>query len=380
MKILVTGTHFTPAQAVIEELQKWNGTKIVYIGRKFTREGDDSSSAESQVLPKMGVKFLPLTTGRLQRKFTIYTIPSILKIPFGFFQALYFLLREQPEVVLSFGGYVAVPTVFAAWLLSVPVIIHEQTLVSGLANTISSWFADKVAVSFPDNTLAKSRSVLTGNPMRQELISTDGVSFHEQEIKEVISLVHKEELPLILVTGGNQGSHVINEALGEVLEELTEQALVIHQTGDSKFQDFAKLEAKKNGLKHPQRYVVRKWIEGSDMGNIFKNAGLVVARAGANTLLELSYFQVPALVIPLPYISRDEQNINAKFFQRAGLAKILPQSELSGKRLLEDITQMLKDLPELKREASRAKSLVIPDAAKRLALETLTLIRQREIA
>lgn len=376
MKILVTGTHFTPAQAVIEELQQQKGVDIVYIGRKFTREGDDSLSAESQVFPRLGVKFLPITTGRLQRKFTIYTVPSLLKIPFGFFQAFYFLLKEQPDVVLSFGGYVAVPIVFAAWLLSVPIIIHEQTLVSGLANTISSWFADKVAVSFSSNTLAEGRSVLTGNPIRKELLLATGKVFIDSDIKETMSLSSKEKLPLILITGGNQGSHIINKAVGEILDRVTKVACIVHQTGDSKFHDAEGLEEKRKGLTNPQRYVVKKWIEGEDMGNIIKRADLVITRAGANILSELSFAQVPALVIPLPYIHKDEQNINAKFFQKAGLVQILPQSQLSGRSLLENIENMLKKLPQLRKDAQQARSLIITDAAKRLALETLTLSRK----
>src|SRR3990167_5082544 len=158
MKILVTGAHFTTAVAVIEELknlpagrQEQKDIDIVYVGRKTTREGDSSHSVESQVLPQLGVKFISIITGRLQRAFTIYTFSSLLKIPIGFLQSFFILLKEKPDVILSFGGYVAVPLVIAGWLLSIPIIIHEQTLVSGLANTISSFFADKVAVSFEND-------------------------------------------------------------------------------------------------------------------------------------------------------------------------------------------------------------------------------------
>ena len=190
MRILLTGTHFTTAAATIPELQKFHDVKLVYVGRKTTKEGDSTPSVESIELPKLGVKFIPITTGRLQRSFTLYTIPSLLKIPVGFIQALFIILKEKPDVVLSFGGYVGVPIVFWAWLFSIPVIIHEQTLVSGLANTISSWFADKIAVSFEsDDSFNGEKVILTGNPIRQEILDAKVVR-------------RRSLLPTILITGG----------------------------------------------------------------------------------------------------------------------------------------------------------------------------------
>src|SRR5258708_38261770 len=125
MKILLTGAHFTPAQAVIEELQVLNSQalqddkiEIVYVGRTTTREGDSTPSVESEVLPKLRVKFVPITAGRIRKVFDIWTIISLLKIPIGFIQAPFILLSENPDVIVSFGGYVAVPVVIWGWLRS----------------------------------------------------------------------------------------------------------------------------------------------------------------------------------------------------------------------------------------------------------------------
>lgn len=375
MKIIVTGSHFTPAQAVIEELKQNPNIEISYIGRKHTREGDSSPSIESQVLPKLGVKFIPLITGRLQRSFTVYTIPSLFKIPLGFLQAFYYLVKEKPDVVLSFGGYISVPVVISAWLLSIPVILHEQTLVSSLSNQISSHFADKIAVSFPENEFAKKRKiVLTGNPIRKEILEDNkNIS---ADFKKILEQSQKDKLPIILITGGNQGSHIINQTVSVIVEELTKIASVIHQTGDSKFKDFEKLSEQKNGLKNPQRYFVEKWIEGKNFGVLLRSVDLVVSRAGANTLLELAYFGIPTLAIPIPYLYKNEQMVNSKYFEKFGLTKILPQKDLTKESLLENIEKMLRDLNNLKEKAKKAKSLVIPDAAKRLALETILLARK----
>ncbi len=372
MKIIITGTHFTPAQAVIEEFQKQPNIEIVYIGRKYTREGDSTPSVESQILPKLGVKFIPIISGRLQRSFSIYTIPSLLKIPVGFLQAFYYLIKEKPSVVLAFGGYTSVPVVISAWLLSIPIIIHEQTLVSGLANQINSWFASKIAVSFLRSKTG-GKTILTGNPIRKELLTSHSLK-DSDPFKTIITQAKKDKLPILLITGGNQGSHVINQTLEKILDDLNKSCVVIHQTGDSKFNDYERLV--QIDLKHKDRYLASKWIDSLQMSYLYRNIDLAVSRAGINTLQELAFFGIPTIVIPLPYVLKDEQTINANFFQKAEMAQVLLQSNLTPNALLNKIIQMTKDLSNLKRKAKDAKELVITDAAKKLVLETLLIANQ----
>lgn len=364
VKVLVTGTHFTPAQAVIEELKKYPDTQIIYVGRKTTMEGDTSPSAESRVLPNLGVKFIPIITGRLQREFTIYTIPSLLKIPVGILQSFYIILKEKPDVILSFGGYVGLPLVLMGWLFSIPIIIHEQTLVSGLANKVSGLFADKIALSFKQNINVKDEKILmTGNPIRS-LIKHPQNGLNNLKIFEIAK---KERLPLILITGGNQGSHTINVVVEECLNKLIKIACIIHVTGESKYNDFERLQKLQN-----DRYLVKKWID-REWGNILSKVDLVISRAGINTLTELAYLEKPALVIPFEPLYHDEQNKNAKYFQSLGLVKILPQAKLSAESLLFHIKNMADNSDQLKKDAKKAKPVLIPDAAKRLALETVLL-------
>lgn len=358
MKVMVCGAHFTPAVAVIDELKKLN-TEIVYVGRQTTLEGDKTQSLESRILPAKGVKFIPITTGRLQRNFSIYTIFSLIKIPIGMLQAFYIIWIEKPDVVLSFGGYVALPIVFTSWLFSIPIIIHEQTLVAGLANKISSYFADKVAVAFIGGF---KKAILTGNPLRREII----------QISPGAKLIHppRGKMPNILVMGGNQGSHIINLAIEGCLNKLVKKGHVFHQSGDSKFKDFERLSK----FNHPNYQVFKFLWEGWE--KILISADLVVSRAGINTLTELAFLGKPALVIPIPYLYNDEQNKNAKYFAKAGLVEVLPQSQLSSEKLYRKISKMLKNLSVLKASAMLAKSGVIPDAAKRLAQETVLLAHE----
>lgn len=373
MKIIITGAHFTPAQAVIEELKNSPETEIVYIGRKYTREGDNTPSVESTVLPELGVKFYSISAGRIRRQAPdLQSFVALLKIPLGFIQSFLIVWRENPDVVLSFGGYVGVPVVISAWLLSKPVLLHEQTLVSGLANRVSGFFAKKIAVSYDTSyTFSKEKIIVTGNPLRKELIDN---SLSSKEISDFLKSRKKiNNLPVIYVTGGNQGSHIINQAVLEILDKLTSQAIVIHQTGDSKFNDYESLDKKKTEVKNPENYLVKKWFVTTEVATILKNADLAVSRAGANTLLELSYFGIPTLLIPIPYLFADEQNKNAKYFQKLGLAEILPQSELNAESLSKKTSEMLDDLKELKSKALENKKNIITDAAKRIAVETVVL-------
>jgi len=403
MKILISGAHFTPAQAVIEELLKFkketdirkqslqilsqrsfadaqDDTRIVYVGRRTTREGDRSLSVESQVLPKMGVKFISITAGRISRYISFASVISLFKIPIGFVQAFIILLKEQPNVVVSFGGYVSVPLVFMAWLLNIRVIIHEQTLVSGLANTFSALFADKIAVSFEQGySFNKSKTMVTGNPMRRKII--EPVQKGSKEIEEMINLSEKQKKPLILITGGNQGSHSINEVVEEGLEELTKKYVVIHQTGDSKFKDYERLAQKQDSGSKVRgtiearmtavNYYVTKWISEDDMGRLYANVDFVVSRCGANTLLELAYHQIPTVMIPLLFATKDEQTKNAKFFSAKGLGVVLSQKDLSVENLLEKIG--LVNTFQAKIAAKDAKNVVILGAEKKLAQEILLL-------
>jgi len=261
----------------------------------------------------------------LQRVLTLYTIPSLLKIPIGFIQSFFLLLTYKPDVVLSFGGYISVPVVFSAWLLSIPIITHEQTIVRGLSYKITSLFANKMAVSFKTG-LVGERTIVTGNPMRAGILKSTLPSY---KIKRLFQKARQQKKPVIFITGGNQGSHIINQTVLEALPALTLKAVIVLQTGDSKFHDFEDAKSKQC-----EELLTEKWIETQDFGYILKHAHLVVGRSGINTLLECAMFGTPALLIPYPYLQGDEQMVNARFFESLGLAKILPQKDLNSETLM----------------------------------------------
>jgi UDP-N-acetylglucosamine--N-acetylmuramyl-(pentapeptide) pyrophosphoryl-undecaprenol N-acetylglucosamine transferase len=305
-KIFVTGGHYTPARAVIDELLKNKNYEIFYLGRKYAMEDDDALALEYLELSNLSnLKYLELTTGRLQRKFWVnprQSVKALLKVFTGLIQSFYYLGKFRPNLVMSFGGYLAVPVVIGAWLLGIPVLTHEQTPVRGLANRIIAPFAKKI---------------LTGNPLRREILA---LKFRPQHSRT------------ILVTGGNQGSHVINQAVKTLIKKYP----LIIQTGDSRYNDFEELsKLNKNTY---------KFLTASQMAKALDRAGLVISRAGANICTELAYLGKPAILIPIPWSSGNEQKLNAQWLKEAGIAEILEEKDLNGQTLLSLTKKMFKDL------------------------------------
>lgn len=369
MKIVFTGSHFTPAQAVIEKLLENPDIEIVYMGRKYARDGDNALSVEANLLPKMGIKFIPIIAGRMNRYISFQAILSLLKTPIGFIQSFYYLLKEQPDLIVSFGGFTGMPVVVNGWFLSVPSLIHEQSLKMGLSNFISGIFANKVAVSFENfqkpNLINKNKIVVTGNPIRKEFLNPD--KSPTKKIKEFITSANRRKKPVILVTAGNQGSHFINLLVEDKMLELSKVAAVIHQTGDSKYDDYSTLEKHQS-----ENYIVQKWVDAEDVSFIMDNADLIISRAGINTLLEVSLKSVPTLMIPISIGS--EQKTNAKFFARNGLGEMLEEKKITPDSFMEKVKYALENKAALKKAAGKAKSQVVLDADKRLLQEILVLL------
>lgn len=359
MRVAIIGGHITPALALMDALKQLDpSVEFVFIGRKHTREGDKALSAEYLIMKEKGIPSYALTTGRLQRHFTRYTIPSLMKVPVGFFQSLYFLRHIKPDVICSFGGYPAVPVVMAGKVLGIPSVTHEQTLIPGLANKIISRYVKVIALSFEDTKkyYPDANIVVTGNPIREEVSHPKGQFYLE-----------KKGLPVLYVTGGNQGAHPINELIFTILPELLQIAHVIHQTGNATFfHDYDKAIALQREYKdrYNGNYFVFDYINPEMIGDVFSYTDVVVSRAGINTLCELLYLGKKAILIPIP--NHREQEYNADFFTHSGLGVALLQQRLTSERLLKIIQDMFaKKLTD--DELAKAKAMIHPDAAVALA-------------
>lgn len=353
MKLLCVGGHLAPLLAIIDVLPK--DVELVVLGRKQSLEGDTSVSLEYQTLTSRGTRFVPVVTGRLQRKFTKHTIPSLLKIPIGFFQAWKAVVDFKPDVVLCFGGYVSMPVAVTSYFLGIPVVIHEQTTEAGFANKFISLFAKKVCISWGSSIkfFPKTKTVLTGNPIRKFTITNLQLP------------ISKENVPLIYITGGSSGSHTINMLVKGCIEKLLENFLVIHQTGDSKeFQDYDKLKKLRETFdkKIKDRYTLTKFVEPKMIGSILRYAHLAVSRSGINTVTELIYFGTPCFLIPL----NNEQLKNARMFKNLGLGEIGIQEKLTSDELYSRILEMSKNIKTYKESAAKAQKLVKIDAAEHI--------------
>lgn len=334
MKIAILGGHLTPALAVLEHVPQ--GMDVVYIGRQFALEGDPAYSLEYQAIHARNIPFYNLTTGRLQRSFTSYTIPSLIKLPRGFWQAWQLLQTIKPDVILGFGGYLSVPVGIVAKLIGIPLVIHEQTLEVGLANRILSPFADKICISWESSRkfFPVSKTILTGNPAVASIFE-----------KAKPHRLKKGVLPRLVIVGGSLGSHAINALIEGCLEELLKQYEVLHQTGDAKeFRDFDRLADKRDTLGPilRDRYILTKFIDPSEIVSVFESADLVVTRAGINTITTLLLLNKPALVIPLPISQKNEQMKNALFLKQHTLGEIFNQTIGTPEKLFTVITAMMK--------------------------------------
>ncbi len=335
MKILIIGGHLSPALSVIENLKEDN--QIFYVGRKYSMEGDNAVSLEYKTINDLKIPFFDLKTGRLQRKFTRHTLSSLTKIPIGFSQAVLLLKKIKPDVVLGFGGYVSVPVVMASYLLRIPAVLHEQTFEAGLANRLVSLFAKKICISFGSSQsfYPKGKTVLTGLPLKKEVI----------EIKK--EEAEKNKVPILYITGGSQGSHVINSLVLESLSKLLDTFRIVHQTGDSvEFNDFENLQNLKKVLPKSKasRYLPKKFLGPSEAARITKSADIVVSRSGINTVCELIFLEKPSLLIPLSFSQRNEQLKNAKFIESLGLAKVYEQNSLTSQTFISALNDMLKNI------------------------------------
>ncbi len=283
-KIVITGTHLTPSLALIDKLAS-KSYKITYFCRP--------RRIEKKLLRKKKITLFTLKAPKLHRHDLTSIINLPLKLPQATFTAFKKLRQLKPNLVISFGGYVALPVCLSAYLLKIPIIIHEQTFAVGLVNKLTSPLATKIAISWPESQkhFFKNKTILIGNPIRQELINLKSSKPGNLKAKT------------IYITGGNQGSRAINQAISKLLPKLLKQYHLVHQFGlsqsDSDWQ--AQLNIK-NALPDnlSSKYILKQWFDVKELTNILSKSSLVISRSGANTITELAFLNKPALLIPLP--------------------------------------------------------------------------------
>lgn len=355
IKVILTGGHMSPLLAVIGVLSK--KAECVVIGRRKTFEEDDTESLEYKILQGKHIKFYDIKAGRMQRKLTRHTLPSLIKVPRAFFNARRILKKERPNAVLTFGGYIGLPVALAAYSLKIPVILHEQTQQAGQTNRLIGRFAKRICLSFPSSSVffPKDRIVETGNPLRPEIFV----------VNKTIKI--PGTLPVLFVTGGSSGAHSINQFIEYLLPKILEHFIVIHQTGDSQtHKDFDRLIKIKNSFESPfrERYIVEKFIMPELIGWVYKTADVVLGRSGANTVSELLALKKKAILIPLPHGQKNEQLLNAKMYEESGLGIFIEQKNVQ-------LSSLLSELLTLEKKKVHASKILHDLSAEKITNEVL---------
>ena len=343
---VITGGHHNSALVVARELLK-SGHRVEWIGHRFAAKGDRHDSAEYVEVTAAQIPFHNLVAGK-----TEFSLQNLLNVPLGLIRASQILKRINPDAVISFGGYLGLAVSLAAYLRRIPLFLHEQTVVAGKANQLVALLAKRVYLTWASSLryYPKVKSIVVGLPLRP--------SFLEHNQKKVF----RGSKPVLLILGGKQGSHVINQLIFANLQNLLLKYNLIHQTGTSSATgDYDQAVALKASLSPAlaKSYEPRGYIGEDEIAEYMRSADLFLGRSGAHATYELGVLGKSAVLIPLLLTHGREQLHNARLLVSAGIATILPQSELSYPRLKHAISLALR--------RAKPKSLDLPtDAAVKL--------------
>ena len=323
-RIILTGGgtagHVTPNIALLPRLKEL-GYDIQYIG--------SYTGIEKELIEPFGIPYHGISSGKLRRYFSVQNFTDPFRVLTGFREAHKLLRQLKPDVIFSKGGFVSVPVVLAGKRCKVPVIIHESDMTPGLANKIAIPSAAKVCCNFPETlkSLPEGKAVLTGSPIRQELLSGNKIA--------AMDMCHfTSDKPVILVIGGSLGAVAVNNAVREALPELLKDFQIIHLCGKGKMDE---------SLKDVEGYCQFEYIK-NELRNLFALADIVISRAGANAICELLALHKPNLLIPLSAnASRGDQILNARSFERQGFSLVLEEEQLTKETLLNAVKTLYEN-------------------------------------
>lgn len=341
-----TGGHLFPAVATAQCLcSRKPDSQVLFVGTK--------RKLDKKHLERYGFSVATVHSYGLKGKKPGALLKAIAVLPFTFCQACYHIFRFRPDVVCGVGGYVTGPVVAAAWLMGKSTIIHEQNSVPGLANRKLGRIVDKVCLSLPacQSYFPAGKTVLTGNPVRSQIIDSGGRS------------INPGKRMTLLVLGGSQGARAINEMIVEVFttgdRDIFSEIEIIHQTGAA--DETAVIKAYEvNNIKAQ----VSAFFD--DMAAVYNRADFVVSRAGATTLAELAVLGKPAILIPYPHAADNHQEKNGLRFVEQGGAVMFSQTDLTVETLRRELELLIKAPETLQAMSHNMKELGIPDAADRI--------------
>jgi len=351
-----TGGHIYPAIAIAQEfVRRGPDRRAVFVGTPY--------GLEKTIVPKAGFPLEFISVGGLKGKGPLDLVKNLARLPFGFVQAFQVIGKHRPNVVLGVGGYSSGPVLLAAKLRGVPTAIHEQNAFPGLANRSVARFVTAVAVAFAEAVprLHRSDAVVTGNPIRKEFF----------EVNRQPATGNRQRL---LIFGGSQGSHVLNQAMGGALlflARLKDRLEIVHQTGPKEVDE---VRAAYKTSAFPNARVV-PYLD--PIVNEIAAADLIVSRAGAMTIGELAAVGRAAILVPFGAATNNHQELNARVVERAGGAVVITESQLSPERLATAISEVLSNPQRAAQMGTAARTLAAPEATRKI-VELLEKIERTE--
>lgn len=367
MKIVLTGGgtggHFYPLIAVAQQIRaiaaerKLLDPQLIYIG---------PDPFDKQALAELNIEFRPSPAGKRRRYRSILNFLDIFKTAWGVVRSTFQLFSIYPDVVFSKGGYASVPTVFAARLLRIPVIIHESDAHPGRANEWAAKFARYIGIAhesaaehFPQKV--HDKIALVGNPIREQLehISADGAT----------EFLHIDpSVPTILVLGGSMGSETINDAILDALPLLVDKYNIIHQTGKDHLESVRGVaRLKLQGTPHESHFRAFGLLNALALRMAGGVSSLVISRAGSGTIFELASWGKPAIIVPIPEEVSHDQTRNAFSYARSGAAVVIQQKNLTPHLLLSEIDRIMTNSDVQQAMSAAAAEFARPDAAEKMA-------------
>ncbi len=369
-----TGGHFYPIIAITEAIEDIVREKRLIAPTLYYLAPEPF---DEKALFENSITFIRIPAGKIRRYTSIKNIIDIFITFIGIFTAVITLFRIYPDIVVSKGGFGSVPTVLAARLFHIPIIIHESDSKPGRANLLASKFAKKIAISFDSAAKffpkrVQKKIARTGTPIRKALtrIETEGAL-------QYLNL--EKDIPTLLILGGSQGSVKINETILSALPDLVSFLNVIHQTGRVNFENMVALsKVVLTNNPNASRYHPIGYLDQVSMQRSASIMDIVVSRAGANSIAEISLWRKPSILIPIPQEISHDQRSNAYAYAQTGAAVVLEEQNLVAHLLVAEIKRIVENTEIAKRMSSAAKGFTDPGSAHILANEILDIALTHE--
>jgi UDP-N-acetylglucosamine--N-acetylmuramyl-(pentapeptide) pyrophosphoryl-undecaprenol N-acetylglucosamine transferase len=354
-----TGGHLFPGISLAQAMMLADpGCEVLFIGTE--------RKIDKTALSNLGFATRSIKSQGIKGKSFFAVLKALFQQPLALWEAAGIIRRFKPDLVFGVGGYVTGPVILAARLLGVTTCIHEQNSIPGLANKLLGYIANKIFVSLPgsEKYFPASKTILSGNPVRNTILKVSRETRPESG----------QEPSTLLILGGSQGARRLNslmlEAAENILSKLSPPPFIIHQTGG-----------------HDKDNVQRKYVElglnarvqdfFSDMAEIYSQADLIISRAGATTLAELTVFHKPVILIPFPFAADNHQEINGQYLVEAGAGLMFRQADLTGDNLGMEIKRVLEDKKLLAEMAENSGKVARPEATDTIINACMELLKNR---